>query len=108
MNEKNPKLYLYVCPYCFNELKECTCAVYSWKLIQIDKKIHPAVKELNSKQYYTEMCCEGHIGSNEFIYIEFKKKYKFKTLPKGYEGIESYIKANINGKSIEAKKNKTE
>ncbi len=105
MNEKDPKLYLYVCPNCFNVLKECTCDMYPWTLIQIDKKIHPIIKELNRKCFYTEMCCEGHIGTNEFIYIEFKGKYKIKPLPNGFEGDGSYIRGEIKGKSIESKKN---
>lgn len=107
MNEKNVKIYSYVCPYCFNVPEECSCMCLPWKLIQIDKKILPIIRELNRKCYYTEMCCEGHIGYNEFIYIEFKKQKKFKKeLPKDFVYDETYIRALITGKSIEAKKRK--
>lgn len=52
------------------------------------------------------MCCEGHPGgkSTPFIYIEFKKNYKFKTIPDGFEDLKGYIKADIIGKSEEAQK----
>lgn len=105
MNEKNIRLYSYVCPNCLNVIGECTCDAYPWTLIQIDKKILPIIRELNRKCYFTDMCCEGHIGSNEFMYIEFKRKYKFKKdLPKDFVGDGSYLKAPIVGKSEEAKK----
>ncbi len=104
MNEKNSKIYSYVCPNCLSVLNECTCDVYPWTLIQIDKKMLPIIKELNRKCFYTEMCCEGHIGSNEFMYIEFTKKYKIKSLPKGFDGDGSYIRGQINGRTVEAKK----
>ncbi len=107
MNEKNIKNFLYVCPNCLNELKKCECYCYPDTLIQIDKNIYPIIKELNKRHYITESCCEGHIGSNEFMYISFKKKYKFKTpLPNGIDGKESHIKADIKGSSEQAKKRK--
>ncbi len=107
MNEKNIKNYLYVCPYCFNVVKECECFAYPPTLIQIDKNMLPIIRELNKKMFLTEMCCEGHIGLNEFMYIEFKKNYKFKTpLPKGFVGGGNYIRAKITGSSEQAKKRK--
>ena len=104
VNEKNLKVYSYVCPLCFDTIEKCTCDVYPWYLIQIDKMMLPIIKELNKKCFYTEMCCEGHIGSNEFIYVQFKRKYKIKKeLPKDFVGDGSYLKAPITGRTLEGK-----
>lgn len=107
MNEKNINLYSYVCPNCFNKIKECECEIYPWSLVQIDKNMLPIVRELNKKMFFTESCCEGHIGANEKIYIIFRKKYKFKVcFPKEFVGDGSYISATITGTSEQAKKRK--
>ncbi len=107
MYEKNIKQYVYVCLYCFNKPEECTCVALPLKLIQLDKNIWSTIKILNEKGYYTEGCCEGHIGSNETIYIFFRKKYKVTTsLPDGFKGDRSFISAEITGNSVDAKKRK--
>ena len=108
MNKRNAKNYVYVCPHCFNKVDECKCLVLPWELIQIDKKIWPSIKILNSKWYHTEMCCEGHIQDTQrpFMYIMFKKNYKFKSVPEGFENLKGSIRANITGKSEDAKKRK--
>ena len=107
MHEKNIKNYIYVCPICLGKLEECKCFAFPLTLIQIDKNMLPIIRELNRKFFRTEACCEGHIGSNEFMYIEFVKNYKFKTpLPKGFERIDGYIRANITGRTEQAKKRK--
>lgn len=105
MCEKNLKNYVYVCPRCFNRVEQCTCEYYPESLAQLDRNIWPIVKVLNEKWYFTDSCCEGHIGSNEMMYIIFKKSYKFKVpLPKGFEGNSATLKANICGRSEQAKK----
>ena len=105
MYEKNLKNYVYVCPQCFNKMEECSCRSYPFTLVQLDRNIWPTVKVLNEKGYFTENCCEGHIGSNEMIYILFKKLYRIKTpFPKGFEGNSSGLKAIISGSSEQTKK----
>ena len=107
MYEKNLKNYVYVCPRCFNKPENCSCDFLPLSLVQIDKNILPTIKVLNEKWYFTENCCEGHIGSNESMYILFRKNYKSKiALPKGFEGNLGALKANITGSSEEAKKRK--
>ena len=107
MCEKILKIYVYICPKCFNKPADCTCPILPLSLIQIDKNIWPTIKVLNEKRHFTESCCEGHIGANEMIYILFKKKQKINVpLPKGFEGNLYGLKANITGNSDEAKKRK--
>ena len=105
MNEKNVKIYSYVCPQCLNVPENCTCSQLPEMLIQIDKKMLPIIREFNRRWYRTIRCCEGHIGSSESIYIQFVKKYKFKkAFPKGFSYGEGTILGNIAGKSESAKK----
>lgn len=105
MYEKNLKNYVYVCPRCFNKIKECTCDFFPDSLVQLDRNIWPIIKVLNEKWYFTENCCEGHIGANEMMYILFRKTYKIKTPPpKGFEGNGSGLRAKITGSSDQAKK----
>ena len=105
MHEKNLRNYVYVCPYCFNKLEDCTCSRFPESLIQIDRNIWPIIKVLNNKWYFTEHCCEGHIGANESMFISFRKNYKTKLpLPKGFIGDGGYLKAVISGSSEQAKK----
>lgn len=104
MRDEILKNYIYVCPYCFNKIKECTCLSYPSSLIQIDKNILPSIKILNEKWYFTETCCEGHIGGNEKIHIIFKKSYKFKVLPHGFSYNDNLLIANITGTNEHAKK----
>ncbi len=107
MEEKNVKNYLYVCPFCLRILKECTCIAFPERLIQIDRNMLPIIRELNKKCFATETCCEGHIGSNEFMYIEFSQKYRFgKEIPTGFAINGHILQANITGKSEQAKKRK--
>lgn len=105
---KNIKQYVYVCPHCFNKVENCECPMLPYELIQIDKNIWPSIKVLNNKWYFTESCCEGHIEDNPkpFIYIMFRKNQKFKTVPDGFKDLKGCIKAEIIGKSDEAKKRK--
>lgn len=106
MYDKSFKGFRYVCPYCFNEWKDCACMAYPQTLIQIDKKILPTIRVLNQKHYFTDSCCEGHVGDGDFIYIIFRKTYKIKTFPKGFSGSGDGVRADITGKSIEARKRK--
>ena len=107
MYAKNLNHYVYVCPCCFNTPAECTCAILPLALIQVDKQIWPTIKELNRKGYLTESCCEGHVGYNEMIYVLFKKKHKINsTLPKGFEGDATGLRAIITGSSDNGKKRK--
>ena len=96
--------FVYVCPHCFNKLEYCTCLMFPHTLIQIDKKIWPTIKLLNEKWYFTEMCCEGHIGGNERIHIIFRKNNRFKSLPEGFIASDNVIYADIVGKSERSKK----
>jgi len=107
MEEKDLKACVYVCPRCFNKIEKCTCDMLPFELIHIDKNILPIIKILNEKGYFTDMCCEGHIGKtqNPFIYISFRKGYKIKTpAPKGVVYNEGGLRADIPGSSDEAKK----
>lgn len=105
MHEKILNHFVYVCPRCFNKVKECTCLMYPLTLIQIDKNMLPIIKELNRKYITTEACCEGHLGHNEQMYIQFKKNYKFKSkLPEGIFYENTFLRAKITGKSEQAKK----
>ena len=105
MYEKNLRNYVYVCPYCFNKLEDCACHRFPESLIQIDRNIWPIIKVLNNKWYFTEHCCEGHIGSNESMFISFKKNYKTRVpLPEGFAGEDGYLYAVIPGRSEQAKK----
>ena len=75
----------YVCPHCFNNIDNCTCKTYPYYLIQIDRLILPAIKELNYKGYITSACCAGHVedGKSINIYIAFENEYGFSSIPKG-------------------------
>lgn len=109
---KDSKLFVYVCPYCYNKLETCTCERLPETLIQIDKKIWKTIKLLNDKGYHTEACCEGHpvqLQRKDGIYIMFKKSHKnCRSIPAGFSGSleEGVVYANITGKSIEAMKRK--
>jgi len=73
---------VYICPRCFNELKECRCDEYPYYLVQIDRLIAPTIRKLNIKGYTTTGCCNGHPDRPEGsygtgIYISFKERYEF-------------------------------
>jgi hypothetical protein len=59
--------------------------------VQIDASILPAVKELNEKGYRTAWSCGGHVYPTQEdgqvkmdgIYLSFKKRYDFASVPKG-------------------------
>ena len=107
MYEKNLKNYVYVCPCCFNKPEGCTCSVLPFTLLQLDKNMWPIIKVLNEKGYYTDECCEGHVNSNERMYIFFRKRYKNKSpLPNGFQGDASFLAADITGCSEDAKRRK--
>jgi hypothetical protein len=107
-NKKNYKDYVYVCPICFSKIHDCTCLLLPDSLIQIEKNILPSIKNLNSKGYFTDSCCEGHADvSNSKIFIIFRRNYRIiKKPPKGFECKCGVICADITGKSLEAKKRK--
>lgn len=104
MRINNLKNYLYVCPHCFNVVEYCTCFSLPHSLIQIDKNILPIIRVLNQKGYFTDICCEGHIGGCERMHIIFKKNYKFKTLPDNFIQSGELIYADITGKTEHGKK----
>lgn len=77
----------YVCPICFNRIKNCTCEFDSFNLIMIDRKIQTIIKKLNQKHYFTQACCEGHYkGQNKIVsgYISFKTN-KPEGCPQGWK-----------------------
>lgn len=53
----------------------------------IDKGMWDILIELNSKNYFTDVCCEGHLNENGNWngYIGFKRPYKFLEYPKEYD-----------------------
>lgn len=67
----------YVCPSCFNQIKNCVCSSAPYFLIGVDELIQYAVKILNQKHYVTAQSCAGHLTMNENkeyvlnIYITF-------------------------------------
>lgn len=94
--EKRARLeeFTYVCPFCIRELEDCRCRHYPYYLMQIDRKILPVIRELNSKGYKTTGCCAGHPNQEEFksagIYICFDRDYDFdEPFPEGSEYFKS-------------------
>lgn len=83
--------FVYVCPNCIQPLTECRCSHYPWVAVQIDASILPAVKELNEKGYRTAWSCGGHVYPTQEdgqvkmdgIYLSFKKRYDFASVPEG-------------------------
>lgn len=73
----------YVCPKCFHRIKECTCPVSPWSLINIDRNIQKHIRILNEKGYKTVYCCESH-KPTENMYISFAHDYHFKA-PDGFK-----------------------
>jgi hypothetical protein len=55
----------------------------------IDKGMWDILIELNSKNYFTLACCEGHLKENGDWngYITFVRPYKFSTLPIDYQSV---------------------
>ena len=53
----------------------------------IDENMWSILIELNSKNYFTYACCEGHLNENGCWngYIAFKEPYKFKEYPIDYD-----------------------
>ena len=70
------------CPYCFHNVKHCTCLSFPKVFLDIDENIQPAILILNRKGYFTEACCEGHSWREDQASIAFSAFYKFpKELP---------------------------
>ena len=53
----------------------------------LDKGMWEILAELNRKNYFTIVCCEGHLDENGFWngYIGFKEPYNFIEYPKNYD-----------------------
>ena len=53
----------------------------------IDEGMWDILIELNSKNYFTYACCEGHLNENGHWngYVAFKSPYKFIRYPKSYD-----------------------
>lgn len=82
--------FAYVCPRCFREIDDCRCRSYPYYLVQIDRMILPAVRELNVKGYRTTGCCAGHPEAepeafrSSGVSISFDRDYDFdEPLPEG-------------------------
>lgn len=79
------KLYKnFVCPVCFNQLKQCTCNNCD-SLIEIDEPIQKLIRILNTKGYYTRYSCSGHYhpkGKKGCGYVTFDIAPK--TAPNGF------------------------
>ena len=76
----------YVCPFCFNQIQNCTCDFAPYSLIMVDNKLQKAVRELNQKKYFTVDCCEGHFNFNiPNTYISFVKPIKLSHIPNGFK-----------------------
>lgn len=74
----------YVCPYCLEELCDCTCNSYPYYLIQIDREMLPIIRTLNQKGYVTSSCCAGHVRSKSNIHVQFADLYDFASeIPEG-------------------------
>lgn len=84
INNKN--INNYVCPWCFNQIEDCTCDMASYTLIMVDNKLQKAVRELNQKKYFTVDCCEGHFYNPvPNTYISFVRPVKLSNVPKGFK-----------------------
>ena len=72
----------------------------------IDKGMWNILIELNSKNYFTYACCEGHLNENENWdgYIAFKNPYSFKEYPKAYDSSRHRTCFYWNGKGEKSRK----
>lgn len=83
---KRKSIYNYVCPWCFNQIEDCTCDMASYSLIMIDNKLQKAIRELNQKKYFTVDCCEGHFYNPiPNTYISFVRPVKLSNIPNGFQ-----------------------
>lgn len=94
----------YVCPSCWNQIQNCTCANYPpYHLIMIDVNIQDIIRTLNQKGYQTIGCCESHFGDSCNIYVLFAYNMGFENIPDGF----TYIKQKT-GVSYSFKKDERE
>ena len=58
---------------------------------EIDKGMWDVLIELNSKNYFTSVCCEGHLRNNNTWngYIGFRYPYEFETYPYKFTNIKN-------------------
>lgn len=79
------KIQNYVCPFCFNQIKNCTCDLAPHTLLMIDNGLQYAIRELNNKHWFTVDCCEGHYEDQiPNTYISFVRPIKLKIIPNGF------------------------
>lgn len=72
----------------------------------IDKGMWNILIELNSKNYFTYACCEGHLNENNYWngYIAFKQPYSFEEYPKAYDSSRHRTCFYWNGKDEKSRK----
>ena len=100
--EKQPlSSYKYLCPYCWNEVENCSCGSYPYFLVQIDVGMVDIVKALNMKGYFTAATCEGHPeNKSSHFYINFKEAYGF-DLPEGFYWEKNNLRCEYKGDTLE-------
>lgn len=70
----------------------------------IDKGMWDILIELNSKNYFTDNCCEGHLNNGSWNgYISFKKAYKFSEYPIRYDNAKQKRAFYWSGKDEESR-----
>ena len=83
---KRKSICNYVCPFCFNQIEDCTCDFAPYSLIMVDNNLQEAVRKLNQKRYFTVDCCEGHYNfSIPNTYISFVRPVKLPNFPIGFD-----------------------
>lgn len=72
--------YVYVCPHCFAERRQCVCDDNK-SCVEIDRNIYPVIRNLNRAGYRTSFCCEGHSKDHPYGNIRFAHFYHFDSIP---------------------------